>query len=157
MSQSDFARAHKLPAIGVSGGTAPSTTPDLANAEGAICAVVQGDAGVSVVRTGVAVPDPSDAVRTASRTASGTVLADYVFVAPGRGALVQAANGPDAGGAVSVVTDLGQRYPFAGPAVLGMLGYGGIRPVRLPTSVVALLPSGPALDPEQAAAPVAAQ
>jgi type VII secretion protein EccB len=157
MSQSEFARAHKLPAIGVSGGTAPSTTPDLANTDGAICAVVHGDAGVSVVRTGVAVPDLSDAARTASRTSSGAVLADYVFVEPGRGALVQAANGPSAGGAISIVTDLGQRYAVAGQAVQGMLGYGEIRPVRLPASVVALLPSGPALDPEQAAAPVAAR
>jgi len=37
--------------------------------------------------------------------------------------------------------------------VLATLGYGGVRPVRMPASLVALLPSGRALDPDAARAP----
>jgi hypothetical protein len=91
------------------------------------------------------------AVRTGARTSTGTVLADYVFVEPGRGAVVQTAAGPGApGGTLSVVTDLGRRYAVRGPDVLGMLGFGDVRPVRLPGGVVSLMPSGRALDPDEA-------
>jgi len=33
---------------------------------------------------------------------------------------------------------------------LGILGYAGVRPVRMPSNLVALLPAGPALDPQRA-------
>jgi hypothetical protein len=53
------------------------------------------------------------------------------------------------------VTDLGVRYPVPTAAVLGLLGYAGVSPVRLPAGLVALLPSGRALDPAAALVPVA--
>jgi hypothetical protein len=34
-----------------------------------------------------------------------------------------------------------------------MLGYGSVQPVRVPASLVALLPAGRALDPDAARAP----
>jgi hypothetical protein len=55
------------------------------------------------------------------------------------------------GGALSVVTDLGRRYAVPDAAVLSTLGL-GVTPVRVPANVVALLPAGPALDPEAARA-----
>jgi type VII secretion protein EccB len=133
----------------------PPTTPAVATPqEGTICAVVRGDSGVSEVRVGTDVPDASDAARTGARTEGGTVLADLVMVQPGRGAVVESAPAPGAGGgALSVVTDLGVRYAVPSPDVLGMLGYGGVRPVRMPASLVSLLPSGRALDPAAARAP----
>jgi hypothetical protein len=136
-------------------GALPVSVPALATPQdGTICAVVQGDTGVSDVRVSTAVPDASDAVRTGERTEGGTILADLVVVQPGRGAVVESAPAPGAsGGALSVVTDLGVRYAVPTREVLGMLGYGAVHPVRMPANLVSLLPSGHALDPEAARAP----
>ncbi|MBQ0897406.1 type VII secretion protein EccB, partial [Micromonospora sp. U56] len=69
------------------------------------------------------------------------------------GAVVESVAAPGAtGGAVSVVTDLGRRYVLAGTEVLGMLGYGDVRPVRLPAGLVSLVPAGSPLDPAAARA-----
>jgi hypothetical protein len=77
-----------------------------------------------------------------------TAGADRVVVEPGRGAVVSAVPG-----ALSVVSELGTRYPVPGADVLTMLGYGGVAPARIPSSVVSLLPVGPALDPVAARTP----
>src|SRR2546423_11816252 len=74
--------------------------------------------------------------------------ADRVVVEPGWGAVVSAVPG-----ALSVVSELGTRYPVPGADVLAMLGYGGVNPARVPSSVVSLLPVGPALDPASARTP----
>jgi ESX secretion system ATPase EccB len=136
-------------------GALPATIPAVAAPQdGTICAVVRGDSGVADVRVSMPVPDASDAVRTGERTEGGTVLADLVVVQPGRGAVVESAPAPGAsGGALSVVTDLGVRYAVPSSDVLSMLGYGGVRPVRMPANLVSLLPSGRALDPDAARAP----
>jgi type VII secretion protein EccB len=136
-------------------GALPATVPAVATPpEGTICAVVRGDSGVAEVRVSTKVPDPAEAVRTGERTEGGTVLADLVVVPPGRGAVVESAPAPGAsGGALSVVTDLGVRYAVPSREVLSMLGYGSVRPVRMPASLVSLLPSGHALDPDAARAP----
>jgi type VII secretion protein EccB len=78
-----------------------------------------------------------------------TAGADRIVVEPGRGAVVSAVPG-----ALSVVSELGTRYPVPGADVLTMLGYGGVTPVRIPSSVVSLLPVGPALDPVTARTPM---
>jgi type VII secretion protein EccB len=156
MSQGDFASIPKLPNLQPDRATVPpATTPKLADAgTGALCAVVAGEAGVTEVLIGAADPDVGVATQTSARAASGTVLADYVLVAPGRGAVVESVAAPGAtGGALSVVTDLGRRYPVSRAEVLTMLGYDGVRPLRLPASVVSLVPSGRALDPEAASMP----
>jgi type VII secretion protein EccB len=136
-------------------GTFPATVPAVATPlDGTICAVVRGDSGVADVRVSTTVPDSSDAVRTGERTKGGTVLADLVVMQPGRGAVVEsAATAGASGGALSVVTDLGVRYAVPNREVLGMLGYGGVRPVRMPANLVSLLPSGHSLDPNAARAP----
>ncbi|MBO4207361.1 type VII secretion protein EccB, partial [Micromonospora echinofusca] len=93
--------------------------------------------------------------RAATGAPDGPVLADQVLVEPGQGAVVEAVAAPGAaGGAVSVVTDLGRRYAVTDAAVLGMLGYRTARPLRLPAGVVALVPAGGALDPAVARKPV---
>lgn len=103
-----------------------------------------------------AVPDVTvqagvDGVDTAAvtqrRTADGVVLADRVVVRPGWGALVESVPAPGApGGTLTLVTDEGVRYPLPSEQVAATLGYGGIEPVRLPSSLVARVPAGPALD-----------
>lgn len=94
-------------------------------------------------------PDLSHALRTASATQGGTVLADLVVVPPGSGALVRTETG-----VLSLVTDLGRRHTVPVPDALGALGYAGQEPVAVASQMVALLPAGPALDPAAAAQPV---
>jgi Type VII secretion system ESX-1, transport TM domain B len=153
LSQADFARIDKLPDAVPAGVAPPTVSPKLADADGAVCAVIRGDSGAAEVLVGVPAPDVSDAVRTGSRTSEGTVLADYVMVEPGRGAVVEEVGAPGAAGTLSIVTSLGRRYEVANAGVLGILGYAGVKPVRLPTSVVTLLPAGRALDPDAARVP----
>ena len=158
LSQNRFASIRKLPDLVPADPAAPPpTTPELVPAgDGGVCADVSDDAGVARVRTGVSMPDLTGTARTAARSSRGAALADHVLVEPGGGVVVEAAAAPGAtGGAVSVVTDLGRRHAVANGEVLGMLGYGGVRPVRLPASLVALVPAGEALDPEAALAPAA--
>lgn len=131
----------------------PPTMPALvrpSTVDGQVCA------SVADARTApsVAVDVPPPAAPPSAAAATGGV--DRVVVPPGRGAIVEAVAAPDApNGALSLVTDLGVRYPVPGAAVLGTLGYGAVPPVRLPAGLVALLPSGRALDPAAALVPVA--
>ena len=106
----------------------------------------------------VDVPRPADpGTGSAAQAASGSARrVDRVLVPPGRGAVVESLAAPDApNGALCLVTDLGVRYPVPDAGVLGLLGYGGVAPVRVPAGLVALLPSGRALDPAAALVPVA--
>jgi type VII secretion protein EccB len=158
MAQSDFASARKLRAITTAGGTAPTVAPKLATTGDTVCVSIEDDTGVVNTRVRATLPAVSDAARTASSSSSGTLLAEYVLIEPGRGAVVRTTAGPGAvDGALCVVTDLGRRYAVPSAEVLGMLGYGDVRPVRLPANLVSLLPAGDALDPESARTPVAAQ
>ncbi|WFE40014.1 type VII secretion protein EccB [Micromonospora sp. WMMD998] len=145
-----FAALPKLPDLVPAGPTAPPAVPPrlAAREGGALCARAGDDAGVREIRLGVAAPDLTAVAHTSGGRGG---LADQVVVEPGRGALVEAAAAPGAtGGAVCVVTDLGRRYALAGADVAGMLGYAGVRPVRLPAGLVDLLPAGSPLDPEAA-------
>ncbi|TDC56754.1 type VII secretion protein EccB [Micromonospora sp. KC207] len=151
MTLGRFAALPKLPDLAPSGPAAPPTSPPrLAAADpGALCVRVTDDAGVSDVRLGAALPDLSDG----PQAVGGSAVADHVLVEPGRGAVVESTAAPGAtGGALSVVTDLGRRYVLADPAVLGMLGYRDVRPVRLPAGLVSLVPAGSPLDPAAARA-----
>ncbi|MEU4570199.1 type VII secretion protein EccB [Micromonospora sp. NPDC023956] len=148
-----FARLPKLPDLVPAGPTAPPTSPPrLARPDpGAICGQVGDDGGVREVRVGATVPEQGAVpVGGGSDPATG-VVADHVVVEPGRAAVVESVAAPGAtGGAVSVVTDLGRRHVLASTEVLGMLGYPGVRPVRLPAGLVSLVPAGSPLDPEAA-------
>jgi hypothetical protein len=132
----------------------PATTPTLAVVDGGtVCGQIRDDGGVSEVRIGAAVPDVTHVPPTGARSRAGGVLADHVLVEPGRGAVIEAAAAPGAsGGAISVVTDLGRRYGVVDTDVLAALGYRGVEPLRLPASVVALVPAGQVLDPQAARA-----
>jgi len=84
---------------------------------------------------------------------SGTVLADYVHIARGKGVVAVAAASPSApagSGTVSVITDTGRSYPLAGRELLPKLGYGDVKPRQIPSELVTLLPKGPSLDPARA-------
>ncbi|AVT39775.1 type VII secretion protein EccB [Plantactinospora sp. BB1] len=131
---------------------APATTPKIAPAEGGvICGDVPDDRGVQGIRVGAdmsAIPDPP---ATSAQSARGGALADQVVLEPGRGVVVEATASPGAtGGAISVVTDQGRRHPVTSGEVLGNLGYGAAKRARMPSTLVTLIPDGPALDPAKA-------
>jgi type VII secretion protein EccB len=124
--------------------------PRTVGSNGTVCLSIADAGGVGEVRTDARVPG-AGALATPARTAGGTVLADRVSVPPGRGALVEAMASKGAqGGALSLVTELGIRYPVAGREVADKLGFGGVEAAPMPAEVVALLPVGPALDPADA-------
>jgi type VII secretion protein EccB len=159
LGQGDYAAARKValpaPAGPASAATAlPTTTPRLAPKAATVCAAVPDQRGISDVRVDA---DVADGAAVAGGSRGGAVLVDRVVIPPGRGVVVEALASPTAqSGALSVVTDLGVRYPVAGPDVLAMLGYAGVTPVRLPAELVAMLPTGRALDRAVALRPVSA-
>jgi type VII secretion protein EccB len=129
--------------------------PDIRPSTGPVCVSTPDANGVDKVVVDAKLPDQSGAVATQARTASGAFLADRVVVS-GRGALVEAVASPGArNGALSIVSDLGIRYPLASRDLVAKLGYEGLTPVAMPAELVALLPVGPALDPEDARKSVA--
>ncbi|HET8662098.1 MAG TPA: type VII secretion protein EccB [Micromonosporaceae bacterium] len=134
----------------------PAATPNLAavTPAGGVCAEVQDGAEGPDLRVDVRVPAAEETAVPAKAPVRGAVRADRVLVAPGWGVVVSALASPQApSGALSLVTDLGVRHDVPHPDVLAMLGYAAVRPVRLPAALVALLPAGPALDPEAARSP----
>jgi type VII secretion protein EccB len=159
LGQAEYTAAPKATLSLPTGETAPpATSPSLVtSASGTVlCAQVAAGGSTAQLRVDVPPPDITGATVTGSRLPEGTVLADRVLVPPSSGAVVEALASPAApGGTLSIITDLGIRYSVPSTDVLGMLGYAGVTPVRVPAEVVALLPVGPALDPSAAQQPVA--
>ncbi|MFG2105718.1 type VII secretion protein EccB [Micromonospora chersina] len=89
-----------------------------------------------------------DAVRTA----------ESVLLPGGKGVLVQATAGetgkPAAGATVYLITAQGVRYPLgtASGDAKSALGYGDVAPLAVPASLLALVPTGPTLEREDAMA-----
>jgi type VII secretion protein EccB len=111
-----------------------------------LCARVDGPRGLPSIRLDVP---------AAEGTGGTGAPIGRVLVPPGRGAVVEAVPSPDArSGALSLVTDLGVRYPVPGTDVLDTLGYAGVAPVRMPSALVAALPTGPVLDSDAARAAI---
>jgi type VII secretion protein EccB len=95
----------------------------------------------------------------------GVVGVDRLVIAGGHGALVKLLTGPDssANSTVYLITDQGYKYPLAPPENSGnaspgtaaqgaqsYLGYGNVTPVPINHDLLALLPTGPVLDPATA-------
>jgi hypothetical protein len=97
---------------------------------------------------------PTVATAAAEPTDHGTAVAATVDLAAAHGALVKLTSSVnDTIGTEYLVTDLGIKYPIAGPSVLSDLGLSTIKATALPPGFVDLMPTGPALS-EQAAAAV---
>jgi type VII secretion protein EccB len=139
----------------------PGLPADVPTARGAddrfamACAVYRGGAELehpvtvesyARVADGMALADAA----TAGEGADGVPLADRVVVPGGRGALVT----PIGSTTTYLITDQGIKFPLPrvdGTAVPAALGYTDVRPVAVPGSILALLPTGPSLDPRTAA------
>jgi type VII secretion protein EccB len=88
--------------------------------------------------------------------ADGVVTADRVALQGGHAALVSALTPPGATspGNLYLITDQGIKYPLPQTdtdKVRASLGYGDAKPVAVPGSILALVPTGAALDPRVAA------
>ncbi|WP_027659929.1 type VII secretion protein EccB [Salinispora fenicalii] len=133
---------------------APDERPEIvqgASEQPAVCAAYQPGRSEPTLLLGGQVQPVQEPVRTAEQSSTGIPLADRVAIAPGHGVLVEAVPAPEAStGGLSLVTDLGYRYPLASVEVAEMLGYSRARVVELPASLVDRLPAGPALDPAAA-------
>ncbi|MEU9382670.1 type VII secretion protein EccB [Streptomyces sp. NPDC048279] len=72
---------------------------------------------------------------------------DRVIVPPGGGALVQAlsADGGDVGGTAYLVADSGMKYRVPSAEAMTALGYDSVSPVKLPSLLLSMLPTGPDL------------
>ncbi|MFJ9693903.1 type VII secretion protein EccB [Kitasatospora sp. NPDC101183] len=141
--------AHPAPATAPGGGL-PQTPPQLVTplrGEG-VCADVRTAGGSPTTAVTVLPAAEAEAGRAPAPGAPGAcAVADRIAVRPGRGALVRALSGAGGGGTEYLVTEAGTRYPLPSAAVVKQLGYAGVTPAAVPAAVLALLPTGPSLDP----------
>ena len=88
---------------------------------------------------------------TQSRFAIDQALVDRVDVEPGHGLLVRAQPGPGINtGTLFLLVDAGVRWPLASADVAATLGYSGVVPVAVPTTLLNLIPTGRPLSPDAA-------
>ena len=129
----------------------PATNPTAAGGvdRAGMCTTFSEAGAAPSVTIGVTLPK-------ASGTKTSGAGVDEIVVNPGGGVLVQATMSTEStASAISLVTDLGTRYALASRDVVAYLGYGSKSMVKMPAQLVAMLPQGPALDPEAAGIPVA--
>ena len=82
----------------------------------------------------------------------GCAAADLVAVPAQGGTLVRALSGAGVGTTEYLVTDAGVKYPLASADATTALGYSGVAALAAPGALLALLPTGPSLDPAELAA-----
>jgi type VII secretion protein EccB len=134
-------------------GDPPEVRPTFVRTEDAttLCLTFMPGDDVPYVTIEPAMPAVDPMSATPKRTPGGAVLADQVVVPAGRAAVVEAVPTDSAPrGTFLVVTDQGIAYPLASADVLKVLGYEGVRPVRMPAGLVARIPMGSGLSHEAA-------
>jgi type VII secretion protein EccB len=123
----------------------PQMVSDMAGDDTAICSVYSG--GELSVRMYSPIPQRlSDNTMTAPTGEADEVnTADHVLLPGGYGALIRAESSPGAkGGTVYLVTDQGWKFGLTADT-LAAFGYKDVRATAVPSSLVALLPTGPNL------------
>ena len=98
---------------------------------------------------GVVLGPGEQPVHTSQGDTPGVV--NQVVVPRGSGALVRATTASGGDGALTLVTDSGQRFAVPTPDAAARLRYDPATAPSVPAPFVRLLPAGPALDPEVAA------
>jgi len=129
-------------------GDAPTTRPEFVETGAAASVCLTFEPGDPVPRFALdpAMPDTDPMMATPRRTNGGVTLADRVVVSAGRAAVVEAMpNDESPAGTMLLVTDMGVAYPLGDRAVLGVLGYDDVRPVKLPAALVSRVPMGSGL------------
>lgn len=138
-------------------GSVPELAP-LASAPGAtVCAATTNASSSPRVLVGDETLSPDRGMPTVRRSDTGVALADRILVPPGRVAVVRAMpSGTAPTGALSVVTDLGIRFPVPTPEELAALGYDVADAAAIPAGLVQRIPEGPTLSQVDARGPVSA-
>ncbi|MEW1641167.1 type VII secretion protein EccB [Streptomyces sp. NPDC091219] len=153
-------RAHQAPG---SAGTDPSVpglpdTPPSAlslPAGESMCAQVDpagGQVRVTSVRVAESTLFPAAQADPTALTAA-CVSVDRVVARPGHGALVRAlgAAGGTVGDTTFLIGDDGVKYRIPDSNALAALGYNGATPVKVPSTLLSMLPTGPELSAQAAA------
>lgn len=146
---------------------APAQRPEFVDAGRgipAVCATYGSNKYVPQIVVDPELPPAARMMPTEGTDAGGAPLADAVYVPPGHVAVVEVMispammveqpSSPTPAGTVLLVTEQGRAYPLTDPDDLDTLGYGGTSPVRLSANLIARIPQGPALSPEDALKPV---
>ncbi|MFI8093715.1 type VII secretion protein EccB [Streptomyces sp. NPDC086080] len=136
----------------------PPAPPEILDlpADRAVCAETESSG--AAVRTAVSLLPVTvlgtPAQPPGSDAAPACLPVDAITVRPGAGALVRAAGagGGELGDTGFLVTDNGVKYRLAGSGAATALGYGTGDARRLPAHLLAMLPTGPDLDPAAAMA-----
>lgn len=143
--------APQVPAATPRPGDPPSTRPTFVEGGATLCLTFEPGATVPSVTMEPVLPKVDPLSTTPRRTDKGATLADRVLVPAGNAVLVEASPTAEAPrGTIMVVTDQGIAYPLAAPEVMKVLGYDGVRPVRMPAGLVARIPLGSGLSHEAA-------
>jgi type VII secretion protein EccB len=130
------------------GSPAPSAPPSSsAPSAGAVPCMAYAGTGGSAPRLVFARPPAGTAPPTsAPGVTTSPENADLISVVPGDGALVRPLAAPGvSGGSLYLVTDTGVKFPLPAAAATE-LGYHAAQGAALPAGLLALLPTGPALD-----------
>ncbi|MGH8792921.1 MAG: type VII secretion protein EccB [Stackebrandtia sp.] len=129
----------------------PQDIPELAEAasESVVCAVAEEDEDVRLaVHT-----DPPKAIKDPKvfnpvNEYDEVETADHFYIPGGKGAVVREIGAQGAmDGTLYLLTDQGAKYAMPEDA-MSKLGFKDVTPTPVPASLVALVPTGPALDPE---------
>jgi hypothetical protein len=137
----------------------PRVVPILANQSpnAVLCAVGDGQDDTRIMAE-PALPLPSGAKPMPVTNRTDDRVAAEVYIPPGAGALVRELVG--AGGTTPttyLITDAGMKYPVPSADALKSLGYGGATARPVAGTLLALLPTGPSLDPAAAGREVASR
>ncbi|MGW0812783.1 type VII secretion protein EccB [Streptomyces viridiviolaceus] len=136
-------------------GGLPAEPPEpaaVAAGESVCTGVEPGDDGTKVSTLLVATDALTPAAQPSPDVAPACLRVDRVVVRPGRAALVRAlgAGGASMGTTTYLVDDTGTKFRVPTAKALEALGYGEGLVTALPSPLLSMLPSGPALDPEAA-------
>lgn len=140
----------------------PEVPVDPVSAAGGSACVAAGSDGVPWLGTRGSASAAAGAGAAAGAAASGPAVpgpaasgGTAVRVPPGSGVVVEEANAAGGStGAVWFVDDTGRRFAVAGAEALGALGFEAAARVKVPTGLLAALPTGPALDIAAAGHPI---
>lgn len=130
----------------------PRTLPSVSATESGVvlCAFGDGqDSAEIVAERNLPLPQGGKVMAVGARTDDR--VANEVYVPPGSGALIREQVGDgDAIGTTYLVTDAGMKYPVPTPDAVAALGYAGVAAHQVSGTLLALLPTGPTLDPAAA-------
>ncbi|MBE1533334.1 type VII secretion protein EccB [Actinomadura algeriensis] len=136
----------------------PATLPKFITWEPSspLCSVFPTGSATAHLTVGGSLPAPSvTALGAGTVGASGTV--DQMVLPPGGAALMSLvpSGGQTSGsGSLSLVSDQGIRFALPSAEVAKVLGYDANKAAPVPSSVIHLIPQGPALDPQLARKPI---